>query len=51
MRLIIDAFWMTTCLTAWVFTAPLELFVYLQSLLLSWTETRRSLGRRRGGAG
>jgi hypothetical protein len=34
MRLIIDAFWMTTCLTARVFTAPLKLFIYLLSLLL-----------------
>ena len=51
MRLVTDAFWMTTCLAADVFTAPVELFVYLLSLLLSWTETRRSFGTRRGVAG
>jgi hypothetical protein len=51
MRLILDAFWMATCLAADVFAAPVELFAYLLSLLLSWTEARRSLGTRRGGGG
>ena len=44
-QLIVDAFWMATCLAAAVFTAPLELHVFFLSLL-SWTETHRSKGKR-----
>jgi hypothetical protein len=47
MRLIVNAFWMATCLAARVYAAPLELYVYLLSLLIWWTETRRNLGTRR----
>jgi hypothetical protein len=42
--ILLDAFWIATCGAAGLFTAPLELFVYLLSLLLSWTGTRRSKG-------
>ena len=51
MRLILDSFWMATCWAAGVLTAPLELFVYLLSLLVWWTGTRRSKGTRRIGRG
>jgi len=47
MRLFLGTFWVTTSLAAKVLAAPLELYVYLLSLLLSWTETRRSLRTRR----
>ena len=47
MRLIIDTFWVTTSLAASVLAAPLELYVYLLSTLMWWTEARRSLGTRR----
>jgi hypothetical protein len=47
MRLIIDTFWVTTSLAASVLAAPLELYVYLLSLLMWWTDARRSLGTRR----
>lgn len=50
MRFILEAFWVVTCWAAAMFTAPMKLFVYLQSLLLWWSETHwsketRSVGR------
>jgi len=49
MRLIIDAFWMANCWAARVLAAPLGIFVYLLSLLLSRGSKRtRRIGSGRG---
>jgi hypothetical protein len=51
MRLILGTFWTVTYWAAGMFAAPLGFFVYLLTLVLRWTGTRRSNGTRRFGRG
>jgi hypothetical protein len=51
MRLILDAFWMATCWAARLLTAPTAFLVYLMTLLMLWTGSRRNEESRHIGRG